>query len=184
MTSIDATRRFLQLGLIAIVLAIPTRGSAETLRELLGFGISCTKCDDRGSQTYEIRHVASQQYIDAHVTASEGFRVVNRDRQRNDTQYWIVTFLPGDELVVIQQEVNRQFLEADHGDGNLVRTTAQWKDNSSQHWRPLHVGNNRFLLQQVSSGRFLDVENGHNAQLVTDRQSNSESQRWEFSKVP
>lgn len=130
--------------------------------------------------TYTLQQVSNGRYLDAHLVASDDFRVVTRNAQNNASQLWALT-RKSNGIYTVQQLSNMQYLDAHEGshDNSIVTRPAQ--NNSTQEWRITKLPNGNFTIRQRSNGRFMDAHEGvKDNDVVTRNAQNNKTQQWKI----
>jgi hypothetical protein len=127
--------------------------------------------------TYTIQQKSNGRYLDAHQGTRDN-SVVTRNRQRNNTQSWILTPV-GKHAYRIQQKSNGRYLDAHEGSHDNSVVTRDRQGNTTQVWIVRPLGSSTYTIQQKSNGRYLDAHEGSrdNSVVTRDRQNN-DTQRW------
>ena len=115
-------------------------------------GTSASWQTEREGQGIRLKQMSSGRYLDAHE--SNGFRCVTRTRQANDSQVFDVEIIGGVYLV---QHEGGNFLDAFELVSHSANVVPR-QFNPTQKWAIVERADGRHTMQQISTGRYLNVD--------------------------
>ncbi|MFC7114487.1 alpha-amylase domain-containing protein [Natronoarchaeum sp. GCM10025703] len=108
--------------------------------------------------TYSLRASHSGKALDVEgASTADGANVHQWGYLGKDNQHWTVEALGGDEYRLIAQHSGNVLAADGTGDGANVQQEA-WADTASQRWTLGDVGDGSYVVENVGSGKTLDVE--------------------------
>lgn len=132
--------------------------------------------------TYTVQQVSNGRYLDAHLVASDDYRVVTRNAQNNPTQMWVFTHISNGNYT-IQQLSNMRYLDAHEGSNDNSIVTRPVQGNTTQQWMLHKLPNGTFTMRQRSNGRFMDAHEGTNDNDVVTRDAQGNTtQQWTLTR--
>ncbi len=107
---------------------------------------------------YALRANHSDKAVDVEgVSTEDGANVHQWEYLEGDNQHWEIEALGGDEYRLIAQHSGNVLAAAGTGDGDNVRQET-WTDDPSQRWTLDDLGDGTYVVENVYSGKALDVD--------------------------
>lgn len=131
---------------------------------------------------YTLQQDSNGRFLDAHLVASDDFRVVTRTAQNNPTQLWQLK-RKSNGSYTIQQLSNMRYLDAHEGSHDNTIVTRPVQGNATQEWKLKRLPNGSYTIRQRSNGRFMDAHQGvKDNDVVTRNAQGNKTQQWTLTR--